>query len=318
MLRPRRWRCGFTVGVVAVVLVCALGAGSAQANWEGIITVNDMNGNELPGPALRMSDEGGGLFLGEPILQGFNGSRTWFYPGGGLAEFFTDNDRRCNPEHAHAYPFTMDTEEEGVPTELCWIMGEAPRLIFDGDQLRFTAEPSWTDESTGTKWLFDHWVINNVKAGCAQGTSSNECTITLQGEAPWNVHAFYRQQPPPPTCTTVAGRAVYHTGGQAGLLTNRLNTGLAVPQRLRLSTGVRLRRLQEATCTGAVGSRVFEGKGTAAKGTANGYTLTFAIKEEAGGMSFQYKLDKGAEEIEESNGPLEPHRPVAGSFEKIS
>jgi hypothetical protein len=62
--------------------------------------------------------------------------------------------------------------------------------------------------------------------------------------------------------------------------------------------------LQEASCTGEPGARVFSGKGTAIRNSKKGYTVSLSIKEAAGGFFFESKVMKGAEEVEANGGPL--------------
>jgi hypothetical protein len=63
-------------------------------------------------------------------------------------------------------------------------------------------------------------------------------------------------------------------------------------------------RLEEASCTGATGSRVFSGEGSTSRKGRPGYTLNFSISERAGGFYFQAVVMKGTEVIETTGGPL--------------
>jgi hypothetical protein len=121
-------------------------------------------------------------------------------------------------------------------------------------------------------------------------------------------------------CTTAVGHGTYGRRGQNGRLklANELSTNLAAPQTLHVKydTGAvhfRLLTLTAASCTGAAGERVFEGRGTAAVSKASGYSLTFTLKEVAAKFFFEATLTKGSETIHEvSGGPLKT------STEKIS
>ncbi len=100
---------------------------------------------------------------------------------------------------------------------------------------------------------------------------------------------------PPPTCTTAVGRGVYKRPHEEGRLslTDNVHKSLSEKQQLVVgnlpagTTRFYLTKLEEATCTGAAGERVFHGKGKAAKGTEKGYTVTFTIKEQTGGYVFE-------------------------------
>jgi len=112
------------------------------------------------------------------------------------------------------------------------------------------------------------------------------------------------------TCATAVGGGVYEKVGEEGhfRLENNLATNLEAPQMLHVNTeaagNLHLIKLDKATCTGEPGERDFQGEGTAAKDGQRGFVLSFSIYEKEGGVFFQSKLIKGAEEVEASGGPL--------------
>ncbi len=130
---------------------------------------------------------------------------------------------------------------------------------------------------------------------------------------------------PVSACTTAIGRGVYKRRGEEGRLslTDNLHTNLGEKQQLVVGNEppgtirFHLTKLEEATCTGAAGERAFHGKGKAAKGTEKGYTVTFTIKEQAGGYHFESGLMKGTELVELSGGPLRPLGPLGKGFQEI-
>ena len=112
-------------------------------------------------------------------------------------------------------------------------------------------------------------------------------------------------------CSMASGHGTVNKQGEAGHLgmSDSLNTNLAEPQRLIVnhehkSPQYHLVSLQQATCTGAAGERIFHGMGAAVRNSKKGYTVSFSIKEEAGGFFYESKVMKGAEEIEVNGGPL--------------
>jgi hypothetical protein len=114
-----------------------------------------------------------------------------------------------------------------------------------------------------------------------------------------------------PSCSAATGSATYLRPGANGRLKvkDALTTDLSAPQTLRISyqsNAVRfhLTKLEEASCTGTAGSRVFSGKGAAAKGRRRGYTMSFSIREQSGGFYFSSVVMKGEEVVEITGGPL--------------
>ncbi len=112
-------------------------------------------------------------------------------------------------------------------------------------------------------------------------------------------------------CSMASGHGSVGKQGEAGHLSviDSLSKNLAEPQKLQVnvernSPRYHLVSLQQASCTGAAGERVFHGMGTAVRNSKKGYTLSFSIKEEAGGFFFESKVMKGAEEIKVNGGPL--------------
>jgi hypothetical protein len=115
----------------------------------------------------------------------------------------------------------------------------------------------------------------------------------------------------PPSCTTASGRGMYKKRGEVGRLNllDDVTTDLSEHQALQVSseTGAvrfRLVKLEEASCSGAAGERVFHGKGAGTKRGEKGYSLVFTIEEKAGGFLFESKLMKAEKEVEASGGPL--------------
>ncbi len=112
-------------------------------------------------------------------------------------------------------------------------------------------------------------------------------------------------------CTMASGRGTYGKSGEPGHLGmgDSLSTNLAAPQRLWVNHDAKkprfhLLKLLAATCTGAPGARVFEGRGTAISASKRGYTLSFSIYEAPGGFFLAATLAKGAEETKVAAGPL--------------
>jgi hypothetical protein len=71
-----------------------------------------------------------------------------------------------------------------------------------------------------------------------------------------------------------------------------LSTDLSDPQKLLVDDQVKapqfqLVKLPAASCTGVAGERVFQGSGTAIRNSKRGYTVSFSIKERAGGFFFE-------------------------------
>jgi hypothetical protein len=112
-------------------------------------------------------------------------------------------------------------------------------------------------------------------------------------------------------CKSAVGRARYLKIGEVGRLNllNSVSTTLTEPQRLIVSyesgaVRYRLRKLEEATCQGSIGSRVFHGKGSAFKSNEPGYSLDFYIEEYSGGYRYKATLTKGGEVIYNEGAPL--------------
>jgi alpha-tubulin suppressor-like RCC1 family protein len=140
---------------------------------------------------------------------------------------------------------------------------------------------------------------HNLTGELGDGTTTNSDTPV---EAPGLVMS---------ACTTAVGGGVYKKVGKEGRLRlkDNLSTNLEASQQLivRYRSGrvhFYLIKLDKATCTGEPGERDFQGEGAAAKDGERGFTLSFSIYEKEGGVFFQSKLMKGAEEVEVSGGQL--------------
>jgi hypothetical protein len=140
-------------------------------------------------------------------------------------------------------------------------------------------------------------------------------TVTISGTEGTATHTttvtFTINQVPP--CSRAVGKGTFGKTGVVGRLQvqNELDASLQGRQRLQVGyieesgkISFRLLKLEQATCSGFPGERVFAGSGPAAKGTEKGYTFSFSIREEKGGFYFKGELKKGALLVEPMGGPL--------------
>jgi hypothetical protein len=178
------------VGVAALTVLLALlqpARATSGTGWADFYTVTDMSGNDLPGPSISMDVNGIGLsYIGDNLVS--LGGPT------GMDLFFINGDLSCIPSMADAggegmglYPFN-----KYVIDPVCWV-GHVPFNFVDEDMpLKVIAETPWTDGG-GTTWVFDHWVLDNTKTECAEGTTSSVCSFTTTADTSYAFHAFYHE-----------------------------------------------------------------------------------------------------------------------------
>jgi hypothetical protein len=145
----------------------------------------------------------------------------------------------------------------------------------------------------------------------APGTYS--VTITGTGASATHTTTVRFTINPVSPCSSAVGKGTFGKAGVVGRLQvqNELDTSLEGRQHLHVhyieesgKLAFRLLKLEQATCSGVQGERVFSGSGPAAKGKEKGYTFSFSLREEAGGFYFQGELTKGSLLVEPMGGPL--------------
>jgi len=224
------------VGVAALTVLIALlqpAQATTGTNWTDFYTVTDLSGNDLLGPSIRMFDNGTELqFFGATL-----GSRFLLTYHTGLAIDYIGLDPFCLADAEAAgpggigglYPFNKYFIDP-----LCWSgrsnIGPA-HVVLEDEPLQVSAETPWTDGG-GTTWVFDHWVLDNTKTGCAEGTTSSICSFTTTANTKYAFHAFYHEAQGYDFSGFFA--PVDNTDANGDLVLNKLKAGAAVPVKFSL------------------------------------------------------------------------------------
>lgn len=282
-------RLGMVVVVTAALIASVQAAAPAQATttWpylsgQAFFTVTDLSGNALAGPSIRLFANGRETEYvssnsGQDALQTYEAGIEWV---------FLDFGRNCVPAMSAygIYPFHMaDPVLNGDPFSICWDGEPKSVSINDGVQLRVLADASWT--SGGTTWVFDHWVLDTVKTGCALGATNPDCTFALLGGTPYAFHALYRQLPTVPTYTVAPFlQPVDNLPTQ-----NIANAGSTIPVKFSVTnaTGAPVTNLTESVVavTSAAGG---DGCGTAAGSDVIEQYSGSSGLQNLGGGAYQY------------------------------
>jgi hypothetical protein len=195
----------------------------------------------------------------------------------------------------------------GEPPPWKWVPVSfaAPASVTAGTQYAIVV--SGAGEEEGGIWNFHQG--NPYPGGQAWVSYEDPPTSWSTGGFAGDDFTFKTYVTLPPSCSTASGSGSYLSPGEPGYLVlhEHLSTNLSAPQSLRLKTQgnhFKLLRLEEATCSGFPGERVFRGKGIATKDRGGEYPLTFLIAEEGGGFRFTASLTKNGKVIETTGGPL--------------